>query len=158
MESNTRIRSSDTKGEGRRVMSELNKNEIVEAVKQPLKRIFEAMEKLDAKAIVKEYHNHEDFKFLGLILGELYNLNYAEFVQATEGAYDAVKEQKLTRETEDFNILSNTKVIYHLTGTGYQITKEDERTDFTLVSTMILSLIEGEWKAIHETEALSLTE
>ena len=62
-------------------------------------------------------------------------------------------EQRMIRETEFFNVLSETKVLYNTTGTGCQIPKEGERMDFIVAVTQILSLIDGEWKIIHETEA-----
>ena len=43
--------------------------------------------------------------------------------------------------------------MYNTTGTGCQIPKEGERLDFVVIITQILSLIDGEWKIIHETEA-----
>ena len=72
---------------------------------------------------------------------------------AMRGAYETMTEQRMIRETEFFNVLSETKVIYNTTGTGCQIPKEGERNDFIVLVTQIFSLIEGEWKVIHESEA-----
>lgn len=135
------------------MMSEINRDAIIEAVKKPVNRIFEALEKLDADTLLENYHNHADFRFVALVFGQIVTLTYEEFSMAMKGAYETMKEQKMIRETEFFNVLSETKVLYNTTGTGCQIPKEGERMDFIVVITQILSLIEGEWKVIHETEA-----
>ncbi len=134
-------------------MSEIDRDSIIEAVKKTVNKIFESLEKLDSEVVLANYHNHADFRFVGLIFGQTLNLNYDEFTMAMKGAYETMKEQKMIRETEYFNVLSETKVLYNTTGTGCQIPKEGERNDFAVVVTQILSLIDGEWKVIHETEA-----
>jgi len=135
-------------------MPEINRDAIIEAVKKPVNRIFEALEKLDADTLLENYHNHAEFRSVALVFGQIVNLTYEEFSMAMKGAYETVKKQKMIRETEFFNVLSETKVLYNTTGTGYQITKEGERIDSIVIVTQILSLIEGEWKVIHETEAV----
>ncbi len=134
-------------------MSKINRDAIIEDVRKPVNRIFEALEKLDADTLLENYHNHADFRFVALIFGQIFNLTYEEFSMAMKGTYETMKEQKMIRETEFFNVLSETKVMYNTTGTGCQIPKEGERMDFVVIVTQILSLIEGEWKVIHETEA-----
>jgi hypothetical protein len=134
-------------------MSDINRDAIIEAVKKPINTVFEALEKLDAETVLSHYHNHPDFRFSGLIFGQAMNLNYEEFETALKGAYGTMVEQKMIRETEFFNVLSETMVLYNTTGTGCQIPKEGDRMDFIVAVTQILSLIDGEWKIIHETEA-----
>ena len=138
------------------MMSEINRDAIIEDVRKTVNRIFEASEKLDSEDVLAHYHNHADFRFSGLILGQAFNLNYDEFTIALKGVYETMVEQKVIRETEFFNVLSETKVLYNTTGTGCQIPKEGERMDFNLIITMIFSLIDGEWKVIHETEAQTI--
>ena len=135
------------------MMSEIDRDVIIETVKKSINKIFEALEKLDSETVLAHYHNHPDFRFNGLIFGQVMNLTYDEFTTAMRGAYEAMVEQKVIRETEFFNVLSETMVLYNTTGTGCQIPKEGERMDFMVTVTQILSLIDGEWKVIHETEA-----
>ena len=135
------------------MMSEINRDAIIEDIRKSVNRAFEASEKLDADTVLELYHNHADFRFSGLLFGQTFNLTYDEFTIAMKGAYETMKEQKVIRETEFFNVLSKTKVLYNTTGTGCHIPKEGERMDFIIVITLILSLIDGEWKVIHETEA-----
>lgn len=133
-------------------MTEIDRDSIIEAVKKPINEIFRALELLDAETVLSHYHDHADFRFTGLIFGQIMNLTFDEFSMAMKGAYEAMKEQRMIRETEFFNVLSETKVLYNTTGTGCQVPKEGERMDFVVVVTQIFSLIEGEWKVIHETE------
>ena len=102
-------------------MSEIDRDSIIEAVKKPINRIFEALENLDAEALLENYHMHEEFRFIGLIFGQIVNLLYDEFVIAIKSAYQSMKEQKFIRETEFFNVLSETKVIYNTTGWACQV-------------------------------------
>ena len=134
-------------------MSNINSDVILEDVKKSINRVFEALEKLDSETVLSHYHNHPDFRFSGLIFGQTMNLTYNELSTAMKGAYETMVEQRMIRETEFFNVLSETKVLYNTTGTGCQIPKEGERMDFIEAVTQILSLIDGEWKIIHETEA-----
>ena len=134
-------------------MTEIDRDAIIEAVKKPINIIFKSVEVLDADTLLSHYHKHPDFRFTALIFGQQFNLTYDEYTMAMKGAYETMTEQKFIRETEFFNVLSETKVIYNTTGTGWQMPKEGERMDFVVMITKILSLIEGEWKVIHETEA-----
>ncbi|MCG3261005.1 MAG: nuclear transport factor 2 family protein [Candidatus Heimdallarchaeota archaeon] len=134
-------------------MTEINRDAIIEVVKNKINRAFEAGEKLDSEAVLAHYHNHADFRFVALVFGQEFNLNYDEFTITLKGVYETMKEQKVIRETEFFNVLSETKVLYNTTGTGCLIPKEGERMESNLIITMIFSLIDGEWKIIHETEA-----
>ncbi len=134
-------------------MSDINRDEIIEALKKSINSIFSALEKLDSETVLSHYHNHPDFRFTGLIFGQVLNLNYDEFTMAMKGAYETMIEQKMIRETEFFNVLSETVVLYSTSGIGCQIPKEGERMDFLVSITQIYLLIDGEWKVIHETES-----
>jgi len=134
-------------------MTEIDHDSIIEAVKKKVNRAFEAFEKLDADTLLENYHNHADLRFIGLIFGEIFNLTYGEFTKVIKGGFGTRKAQKFIRETEFFNVLSDKRVLYNTTGEGYKVPNEGERMEFNFIITMIYSLIEGEWKVIHETEA-----
>jgi len=134
-------------------MSEINRDAIIEVVKNKVNRAFEAFEKLDTDTLLENYHNHVDFRFVALVFGQIFNLTYDEFAMTIKSGFKTRKAQKFIRETEFFNVLSDKKVLYNTTGAGYKVPNEGERMEFNLIITMIYSLIEGEWKVIHETEA-----
>ena len=134
-------------------MTEIDRDSIIEAVKKKADRAFEAFGKLDADTLLKNYHDHADFRFIGLIFGQIFNLTHSEFTKVIKSGFGTRKAQKFIREKEFFNVLSDKKVLYNTTGVGYKVPNKGERIEFNFTVTMIYSLIEGEWKAIYEAEA-----
>ena len=81
-------------------MSDIHRDAIIETVKKSINKIFEALEKLDSETVLAHYHNHPDFRFSGLIFGQVMNLTYEEFTTAMKGAYETMVEQKMIRESQ----------------------------------------------------------
>ena len=133
-------------------MAEIDREEIVEVVKKRADRAFKAFEKRDADALLDNYHNHVDFRFVGVIFGEIVNLTYDEFAKDVRRGFEGSRAQKFIREAEFVHVLSDELVLYNTTGTGYKVPIEGERIELDFIVTMLYSLREGTWKAIYETE------
>ena len=133
-------------------MSEINEEEIIAGAKKTVDAILNSAEKIDT-SFVKYYYNDPSYRHVGLFFGQTSVTNYEQFSGLIEGAYSGLKEVKFTDKKEYYKVLSPTVVLYDLVGEVKQVTKEGQEMEFLNVATLILSLIDGEWKVIHETEA-----